>query len=178
MEKHVMSIMVNNDPGVLTRISRLFGARGYNIESLTVGRTKNKDESRITVVMNCDNQMLEQIMKQTAKLYDVRGVEELAPKESVYREIALVKVAANHAQRSAIREIAEIFRASIIDLGLENLIIEITGDGDKVDAFLRVIEPYGILEMTRTGLTALGRGVETLIDHSRAYPAAELPDVV
>lgn len=163
MEKHVMSIMVNNEPGVLTRISRLFGARGYNIESLTVGKTQEKDQSRITVVMNCDRQTLEQIMKQTQKLYDVMAVQELTPKASVYREIALIKVGADSNQRSAIREITEIFRASIIDVGPESLIIEITGDGDKIDAFLRVIEPYGILEMTRTGLTALGRGSACLI---------------
>lgn len=164
MEKYVLSILVNNEPGVLTRISRLFGARGYNIESLTVGRTQVAKISRITVTLTCDTQTLEQIIKQTAKLYDVIAVEELKAKESVYRELALVKVQADDKGRSVIREIADIFRASVVDIGPQSLMVEITGDGDKVDAFLKLIEPYGILEMTRTGLTALGRGERSLME--------------
>lgn len=163
MERYVLSILVNNEPGVLTRISRLFGARGYNIESLTVGRTQTQDVSRITVSMTCDTQTLEQIIKQSFKLYDVMAVEELEPKAAVYRELALVKLQADEKTRSPIREIADIFRANIVDVAPDSLIVELTGDGDKVDAFIRLVEPYGILEMTRTGLTALGRGSKSLL---------------
>jgi acetolactate synthase-1/3 small subunit len=158
MERYVVSILVVNEPGVLSRISGLFSRRGYNIESLTVGRTENPEVSRITVSLSCDTSTLEQIIKQSQKLYVVLGVEELKTKDSVYRELALVKVRANEEARSPIRGVVDIFRASIVDIAPESLIVEITGDGDKIDAFIKLVEPYGIIEMTRTGLTALGRG--------------------
>lgn len=162
MERYVLSILVQNEPGVLTRISRLFGARGYNIESLTVGRTHEPEISRVTVALTCDTQTLEQILKQTEKLYVVIAVLELKPKESVFRELALIKIQGDDKSRSVIREVADIFRANIVDVSPESLIVEITGDSEKIDAFLRLIQPYGILEMTRTGLTALGRGEQKI----------------
>lgn len=165
MERHVLSILVANEPGVLSRISGLFSRRGYNIESLTVGRTEHPEVSRITVSLTCDDSTLEQIMKQSEKLYVVRAVEELKPKDSVYRELALVKFKADEAARGPIRGVVDIFRASIVDIGPESLIVEITGDGDKIDAFIKVVESYGIIEMTRTGLTALGRGSQGITDH-------------
>lgn len=162
MERHVISILVVNEPGVLSRISGLFSRRAYNIESLSVGRTENPGVSRITVAVFCDDSTLEQIIKQSEKLYVVLAVEHLPANQSVYRELALVKFRAREEDRGPIRNVVDIFRGSIIDLGTESLIVEITGDGDKIDAFIKVVEPYGIIEMTRTGLTALGRGSQSI----------------
>lgn len=162
MERHVLSILVLNEPGVLSRISGLFSRRAYNIDSLSVGRTQEPGVSRITVAVTCDDSTLEQIIKQSRKLYVVRAVEELKVNQAVYRELALVKFRAREEDRGPIRNVVDIFRASIVDLGTESIIVEITGDGDKIDAFLRVAEPYGIIEMTRTGLTALGRGSQPI----------------
>lgn len=166
MERHILSILVVNEPGVLSRVSGLFSRRGYNIESLTVGKTNHPEISRVTVALRCDDSTLEQIIKQSQKLYVVLAVEEMKSSASVYRELALIKVSASEDERATIRGIVEIFRSSIVDVGHESLIVEITGDAEKVDAFLKMVEPYGIIEMTRTGLTALGRGSEAL-DHQK-----------
>lgn len=160
MGKNVISILVKNEAGVLSRVSGLFSRRGFNIDSLSVGKTVDPEVSRITITMDCDKATMEQMLKQSRKLYVVIGIEELPGSQSVTRELALIKVRSQEETRSGIREVAAIFRANIIDVATESMIVEITGDEDKIDAFVRLLEPYGIIEMTRTGLTGLQRGNE------------------
>ncbi len=160
MQKKVFQLLVDNTSGVLSRISGLFSRRGYNIESITAGVTADPRFTRITIVASGDDEILEQIEKQVAKLVDVRDVKELKPEESVYRELVLIKVRAAIEQRQGIIAIADSFRAKIIDFASESLMIELTGDQQKVDAFIRLMEDYGILELARTGIAGLGRGTE------------------
>lgn len=158
MNRHVLSILVENHAGVLSRVSGLFSRRGYNIDSLSVGVTEREEFSRITVVVFCDDASIEQIIKQVEKLVDVVRVVELDNNRGVFRELALVKVKANADARSEIISIVDIFRANIIDVANETLTIEITGDQGKIKAFTELMEPFGIKEIVRTGLTALCRG--------------------
>lgn len=160
MQRKVFQLLVDNTSGVLSRISGLFSRRGYNIESITAGVTADPRFTRITIVASGDDEILEQIEKQVAKLVDVRDVKELKPEESVYRELVLIKVRAAIEQRQGIIAIADSFRAKIIDFASESLMIELTGDQQKVDAFIRLMEDYGILELARTGIAGLGRGTE------------------
>jgi len=162
MQKKVFQLIVDNTAGVLSRISGLFSRRGYNIESITAGVTANPKYTRITIVATGDNEILEQIEKQVGKLVDVRDVKELKPGTSVYRELALIKVKAGEKERQGVISIADIFRAKIIDVGRENLIVELTGTQEKVDAFLSLLSDYEILELARTGIAGLGRGVENV----------------
>ncbi len=158
MSRHVLSVLVTNHSGVLSRVAGLFSRRGYNIDSLSVGVTENPQYSRMTIVTRGDDLIIEQITKQLNKLVDVIHIKELVPESSVYRELALVKINAGDNQRASIIEIADIFRAKIIDVSSETLGIEITGDQTKVEAFLDLVKPYGVKEIVRTGLTALERG--------------------
>lgn len=162
MNQRVIQLLVDNTSGVLSRISGLFSRRGYNIESITAGVTADPRFTRITIVTSGDNDILDQIEKQVAKLIDVRDVKVLPPDDSVYRELALIKVKVDAKNRQAIISIADIFRASIIDVGKENLIIELTGDQQKIDAFLDLLDGYEILELARTGIAGLGRGIENV----------------
>lgn len=162
MDKHVLSVLVKNSSGVLSRVSGLFSRRGYNIDSLTVGRTEDQDISRMTIALNGDEDVLEQVKKQLNKLEDVVGVTDLNDNESVYRELVLIKVRANADNRAAINETVKIFRSKIIDLSTNTLTIELTGDEDKVSALISLMEEYGIEELVRTGITALQRGEKTL----------------
>ncbi len=155
----VLSIFVDNTFGVLSRVSGLFSRRGYNIDSLTVGETENPEYSRMTVVVTGDEQILDQIKKQVEKLEDVKEVKELSPDSSVYRELILVKIAATKESRQGVISIAEIFRAKIVDVTPESLIAELTGDQSKLEAFLKLLSDYRILEIARTGITGLSRGV-------------------
>ncbi|MCQ2537442.1 MAG: acetolactate synthase small subunit [Lachnospiraceae bacterium] len=158
MRKMVLSIFVENTFGVLSRVSGLFSRRGYNIDSLTVGVTENPERSRMTVVVTGDEQILDQIKKQVEKLEDVREVKELMPSESVYRELILIKVGATADQRQAVISIAEIFRAKIVDVTPDSITAELTGDQEKLDAFIKLLDDYKILEIARTGITGLSRG--------------------
>ncbi|MEG0387052.1 MAG: acetolactate synthase small subunit [Niameybacter sp.] len=162
MEKHVISVLVENHSGVLSRISGLFSRRGYNIDSLSVGETDNHSISRMTILTKADKQMQEQIKKQLNKLVEVIKIVELEEKDAVYRELALVKVCANQSNRAEIIEIANIFRAHIVDVSKEILILEATGDQSKIHALTEMLRPYGIREVIRTGLTALQRGEKEL----------------
>lgn len=162
MDKHVLSVLVKNSSGVLSRVSGLFSRRGYNIDSLTVGRTEDQNISRMTIALNGDEDVLEQVKKQLNKLEDVIGVTDLNDNESVYRELVLIKVRANAENRAAINETVKIFRSKIIDLSTNTLTIELTGDEDKVSALISLMEEYGIEELVRTGITALQRGEKTL----------------
>ncbi len=158
MRKMVLSIFVENTFGVLSRVAGLFSRRGYNIDSLTVGVTENPERSRMTVVVTGDEQILDQIKKQVEKLEDVREVKELVPSESVYRELILIKVAVTADKRQSVISIADIFRAKIVDVTPDSLTAELTGDQEKLDAFINLLEDYKILEIARTGITGLSRG--------------------
>lgn len=158
INKYVLSVLVENHSGVLSKISGLFSRRGYNIHSLTVGITEDPNISRMTIVVIGCQQMLEQINKQLNKLVDVIKIVELDNTKSVYRELALIKVSVNQGNRSMITETVNIFRGNIVDLDIKSMIIEITGDEEKVSAFIDLMKPYGIKEIVRTGLTALERG--------------------
>lgn len=164
MKRMVLSILVENTAGVLSRVAGLFSRRGYNIDSLTVGETQDPAISRMTVLAHGDDQILEQIRKQLQKLEDVIEIKELAPGESVTRELILVKVAATDRDRQAIIAIADIFRAKIVDVAIESLMIELTGNQTKLDAFIKLLEPYTIKEQVRTGITGLTRGSGDIAD--------------
>ena len=158
MRKQVYSLLVDNNPGVLSRIAGLFSRRGYSIDSITAGTTSDVRFTRITVVASGDELILEQIEKQVRKLVDVKDIKLLHENESVCRELIMVKVAANANQRAEIISITEIFRAKIVDVEKESLIIELTGSQSKLDGFLNLMDGFEILEIARTGITALSRG--------------------
>ena len=158
----MISILVDNQAGVLSRVTGLFSRRGYNIDSLSVGETEDHALSRITVVVSGDERVLEQISKQVKKLIDCRELIELRSDSSVYRELALIKIAGKASDRSEIFGIVEIFRANIIDVSAESVTVEITGDENKIAAFTELMKPYGIIETARTGLTGLQRGGDSL----------------
>ena len=163
MQKKVFQLLVDNTSGVLSRISGLFSRRGYNIESITAGVTADPRFTRITIVATGDDDILEQIEKQVRKLVDVRDIHELKPEESVYRELAMIKVRCSANERQNVIALAGIFRGNIIDVSPESLMIECTGNAGKIDAFLRLLDGYEILELARTGIAGLGRGVENVI---------------
>lgn len=158
MKQRVLSLLVDNTAGVLSRISGLFSRRGYNIESISAGVTTDPKFTRITVVCNGDPLALEQITSQLAKLVDVRDIKVLDPMESVSRELMLIKVSAHSEQRPGVVSIANIFRANIIDVGKDSMIIELTGTKNKLAAFVDLLSDYEILELARTGITGLSRG--------------------
>ena len=162
MNKKVFQLLVDNTSGVLSRISGLFSRRGYNIESITAGVTADPRFTRITIVASGDDEILDQIEKQVEKLVDVRDIKELKPDESVYRELALIKVRASSTERQGVIAVADIFRAKIIDVAQESLIVELTGNQDKIDAFIKLLDGYEILELARTGIAGLGRGIENV----------------
>ncbi len=162
MQKKVFQLLVDNNSGVLSRVAGLFSRRGYNIDSITAGVTADPQYTRITIATSGDDEILDQIEKQLAKLVDVRDIKELKPGESVYRELAMVKVKATDMQRQAIIAIADIFRAKIVDVAPKSLIIELTGNQDKIDAFLNLLNGYEIVELARTGIAGLGRGLDNV----------------
>lgn len=158
INKYILSVLVENHSGVLSKISGLFSRRGYNIHSLTVGVTEDPNVSRMTIVVVGCEHMLEQISKQLNKLIDVIKIMSLDSAVAVYRELALVKVAMNQANQSIITETVNIFRGNIVDIDIKSMTIEITGDEEKISAFIDMMKPHGIKEIVRTGLTALERG--------------------
>ena len=158
MARHTLSVLVNNHMGVLSRVSGLFSRRGYNIESLSVGETENKEVSRMTIMVDCEDEVFIQIKNQLQKLMDVLTISDLAEDQSIRRELALIKIYANMEKRSQILEIINIFRAHVIDVTKTSLILEITGDHSKVSAIISMLDEYGIKEVIRTGITAIARG--------------------
>ncbi|WP_063600029.1 MULTISPECIES: acetolactate synthase small subunit [Clostridium] len=158
MKKYVMSVLVENHSGVLSKVAGLFSRRGYNIHSLTVGVTGDPEISRMTIVSIGDDYMFEQISKQLNKLIEVIKVIELDPDASVYRELSLIKVCAEANNKLLIMESVNTFRGKIVDMNEKSMIIEITGNEKKISAFIELMKPYGIKEIIRTGLTALQRG--------------------
>lgn len=162
MKKHVLSVLVENSSGVLSRVSGLFSRRCYNIDSLSVGKTEDPKISRMTIMLNGDEDTLDQVQKQLYKLQEVISVYELEENSSVFRELVLIKVKANSEKRAAINEIVKIFRSKIIDVSNETLTIELTGDESKISALIKLMDEYGIEEVVRTGLTAIERGSRTI----------------
>lgn len=160
MEKYVISILVQNQPGVTRRISGLFSRRGYNIESISSGTTNDAGTSRLTVVVNGDEYILDQIIKQVNKLIEVIRVDQLHRASSVQRELMLVKVESEPSVRGELMELCKIFDAKVVDVCTESLILEVCGDRGKVKSFIENLAPYKIIETVRTGLTALTRGKE------------------
>lgn len=158
-ERHTISILVNNQPGVLQRVAGLFGRRGFNIESITVGQSEEAGLSRMIIVTTGDNRTLEQVSKQLYKLIDVIKVIDLSANAMVARELALIQVNAEPSIRPEILGVVETFRASIVDIGTSTLIVQVVGDSDKIDAMVELLKPYGIRELTRTGATAMTRGI-------------------
>lgn len=158
--KHTISLLVENKFGVLARISGLFSARGYNIDSLSVGTTEDSNVSRMTIVVKGDNRVLEQVEKQLNKLIDVIKVADYQDTPHVERDLALIKVAADKNSRSELIQICDIFRAKIVDVAVDSIIVEMTGDEEKIEALTRMLRPFGIKEMCRTGIVAMARGAK------------------
>lgn len=162
MSKHTLSVLVEDKPGVLARVAGLFSRRGFNIDSLAVGPTEYPDVSRMTIVVNVEDLPLEQVTKQLNKLIHVIKIVELEPESAVCRELLLVKVRADLQSRGQVLEAVQLFRAKVVDVSTEAVTIEATGTGDKIEALLRVLEPFGIKEMTQSGMVAIGRGARSI----------------
>lgn len=159
MQRHTIAVLVNDQPGVLTRVATLFGQRGFNIDSITVGGSEEADLSRMVISTGGDDQQINQLMKQLYKLIDVISVTNLSANPFVSRELALIKVSASPSQLAELNGIVEPFRAAIVDVGPESLIIQVTGDTEKIDALLILLQSYGVLELTRTGSVAMARSI-------------------
>lgn len=163
MSRHTLSVLVENKPGVLARIAGLFSRRGFNIDSLAVGPTEHPEISRMTIVVNVEDRPLEHVTKQLNKLINVIKIVELEPSASVQRELILVKVKADVQSRGAVLEIVQLFRAKVVDVTPETVTIEATGSPDKLDAMLRVLEPFGIRELVQSGTVAVARGPKPML---------------
>lgn len=161
-QKHTISVLVENKFGVLARISGLFSARGYNIDSLSVGTTEDPDISRMTIVVRGDERVLEQVEKQLNKLIDVIKVSDFKGASHIERDLVLVKVKADKNTRGELIQICDVFRAKIVDVAVDSVIMEITGDNEKVEALIRMVRPFGIKEVSRTGIVAMGRGSKSV----------------
>ncbi|GAA2027088.1 acetolactate synthase small subunit [Agromyces tropicus] len=164
MSTHVLSLLVEDKPGLLTRVAGLFARRGFNIESLAVGHSEIDGLSRITVVVDVEDLPLEQVTKQLNKLINVIKIVELDPTQSVQREHLLIKVRVDNTTRSQVLEAVNLFRARVVDVSTDALVIEVTGDSGKTNALLKVLEPYGIKEIAQSGLLAIGRGGKSITE--------------
>lgn len=160
--KHTLSVLVENKPGVLTRIAALFARRGFNIDSLAVGETEDPRLSRMTIAVDAQDSPLEQVTKQLHKLINVIKITDLDPATSVERELMLVKVRAGADSRAEIMQIVEVFRTKIVDVGKDELVVEVTGTREKLEAILGLLRPFGVVELVRTGRIAMGRGTARL----------------
>jgi acetolactate synthase-1/3 small subunit len=164
--RHTLSVLVENKPGVLVRVAGLFSRRGFNIESLAVGPTEHQEISRMTIVVNCAEHPLEQVTKQLNKLINILKIVELEPSVAVQRELLLVKVRADAETRSRVLETVALFRAKVVDVAQDAVTVEATGNRDKLDALIRVLEPFGIKELVQSGMVALGRGSKSITDRA------------
>jgi len=166
MSKHTLSVLVENKPGVLARIAALFSRRGFNIDSLAVGETEYRDVSRMTVVVDVEDLPLEQVTKQLNKLVEVLKVVELEPQSAVQRQVMLIKVRADAATRSQVLEMVQMFRAKVVDVATDSLTVEATGTSDKLEALIKMLEPFGVRELVQSGMVALGRGPRSITSAS------------
>lgn len=174
MPKHILVAYVEDKPGVLNRVASLFRRRAFNIESLTVGRTDQPEVSRMTIVVDADELMARRIEANLYKLVNVLRVDDVTDKQSVVRDLALIKVASRNGKRAEILQLVDVFRARVVDVTNESLIIEGTGTEDKIEGLIDVLRPYGIIEMVRTGIVAMARGAEA-ISANPPTVAAEVP---
>jgi acetolactate synthase I/III small subunit len=166
MSRHTLSVLVENKPAVLVRIAGLFSRRGFNIDSLAVGPTEHPEISRMTIVVKCDEYPLEQVTKQLNKLINVLKIVELEQEQAVQRELLLIKVRADTESRSKVLETVQLFRAKVVDVALDAVTVEATGNRDKLDALIRVLEPFGIKELVQSGMVAVGRGGRSITDRA------------
>jgi acetolactate synthase-1/3 small subunit len=166
MPKHTLSVLVENRPGVLTRVAGLFARRGFNIHSLAVGPTEHPAVSRMTVVVDVETHPLEQVTKQLNKLVSVIKIVELEPTAAVQRELMLVKVRADMQTRPLVYETAQMFKAKVVDVAPDALTLEVTGNPDKLESFLKVLEPFGVRELVQSGLVAISRGGRSIADRT------------
>ena len=174
MSRHTLSVLVENKPGVLTRVAGLFARRSFNIHSLAVGPTEHDEISRITVVVDVEGGPLEQVTKQLNKLIHVLKIVELEPSSAVERELVLIKVKADAQTRGQVLETVQLFRAKAVDVATDSITIEATGDSGKIAAMLRVLEPFGIREIVQSGRVAIGRGSRSITDRTlRAVPGTQ-----
>ena len=164
MTRHTLSVLVEDQPGVLARIASLFSRRGFNIESLAVGPTEHAGMSRMTIAVNVDDLPLEQVTKQLNKLINVLKIVELDASTAIQRELILVKVKADTQTRSQVLETVQLFRAKVVDVSPDAVVIEATGNADKLEALLRVLEPFGVKELVQSGMVAVGRGPRSITD--------------
>lgn len=167
MAQHTLSVLVEDKPGVLARISALFSRRGFNIESLAVGPTEHDEISRMTIVVNVESSPLEQVTKQLNKLVEVIKIVELDPAASVNRELVLVKVGATAENRSQVLDVVQLFRAKVIDVASDAITMQVVGNADKISDFLRVLEPFGIRELVQSGMVAIGRGSRSISERGK-----------
>ncbi len=165
--RHTLAVLVENNPGVLARVAGLFSRRGFNIESLAVGQTENPSVSRMTIMVEADERVLEQVIKQLRKLIEVLKVQDVTKEEHVDRELALMKVNAEPSKRAEIIQIVEIFRAHIVDIGRKTMIVEVTGDEGKVNALENALRPFGLKELVRTGKVAMLRGARDMATNGK-----------
>jgi acetolactate synthase-1/3 small subunit len=170
MSRHTLSVLVENKPGVLARVASLFSRRGFNIDSLAVGPTENPEISRMTIVVNVEELPLEQVTKQLNKLVNVIKIVELDPVASVQRELLLVKVKADLTTRSHVLETVQLFRAKVVDVAPDAVTVEATGTVDKLEALIRVLEPFGIKELVQSGMVAVARGTRSITDRNALRP--------
>jgi len=166
MSRHTLSVLVEDKPGVLARVASLFSRRGFNIESLAVGPTEVPEISRMTIVVNVESLPLEQVTKQLNKLINVLKIVELEPEQSVSREFMLVKIKADSQTRSQVLEVVALFKAKVVDVAPEAITVEVTGNGEKLQTFLRMVEPFGIKELVKSGMVAVGRGSRSISDRA------------
>lgn len=167
MAQHTLSVLVEDKPGVLARISALFSRRGFNITSLAVGPTEHEEISRMTIVVNVDSSPLEQVTKQLNKLVEVIKIVELDPAASVNRELVLVKVGATAENRSQVLDVVQLFRAKVIDVASDAITMQVVGNADKISDLLRVLEPFGIRELVQSGMVAIGRGSRSISERGK-----------
>ena len=173
MSVHTLSVLVENKPGVLARIAGLFSRRGFNIDSLAVGPTEHPAISRMTIVVNVEDSPLEQVTKQLNKLVEVIKIVELEPREAIERELLLVKVRADADARGQVLDAVQLFRAKVVDVAIDAVTIEVTGNPDKLADFLRVLEPFGVRELVQSGMVAIGRGSRSITERTlRPMPVA------
>jgi acetolactate synthase-1/3 small subunit len=175
MSKHTLSVLVENKPGVLTRVAALFSRRGFNIDSLAVGPTEHPEISRMTILVSVEESPLEQVTKQLNKLVEVIKIVELDNAQSVNRELLLVKVKADSATRGQVLEVVQLFRAKVVDVATDAITIQIVGNPDKLADFMRMVEPYGVRELVQSGMVAIGRGSRSISERTLKPVAVPVP---
>jgi acetolactate synthase-1/3 small subunit len=175
--RHVISALVMNEPGVLANVAGMFAARGFNIDSLVVGRTENPDLSRMTIVVSADDNTLAQVRKQLAKLVPVVNVHDFSGTAYIERDLALVTVSVTAEKRSEVVDIVDLFRGKVVDVSPESVMVELAGTEDKIEAFTELVKPYGIKELARTGVIAMGRGMQLAKDAGPSGPAKRVRSI-